>query len=167
MPDPEARRKTASVAAIGAVIAASAWLRPTPEPPAVPVLPPRSALAVQSPRSEPLFRVPGRSPVQSRFRASSDRGQIGVRVSSDRGQTGVGPGSASEYAATQLRGTNSRQELRTVSARFPLDAIGPPSVAPTGVPRSHDGHVSSAFASAGRHTAGGFKTAARALRSVF
>mgnify|MGYP006195838279 CR=1 FL=1 len=166
MPSSEALRKAASLSAIGVVLAASVWLRPSPAP-APEVLPARigtrPGVVIQSLRSESesesLFRVDS-EPVQSQFRVNSDRGRPAVRPR-------VRPGSDPEYGATQLAGADVVQELRTLPARVALDGGAAPSAAEIRLAPPAAGHVSRAFATAGRHTAGGFKTAARALRSVF
>jgi hypothetical protein len=60
------------------------------------------------------------------------------------------------------------QELRTPPALAGLDTVPAPGIR-AATPRgpAAGAHLSRAFATAGRETSGAFRTAARALRSVF
>jgi hypothetical protein len=152
----ESRRKLASLAAIGLVIALSAWLRPSSPTPVADLLP-----------STSVGVVPG-----------SYRGPTPVRPRPERGRSGVRSGSEFEYTSTQLAGMNELPELRTLRAE-PAATLEPlasrllrfESGAPLLVQdfggTSRRGSVSRALTVAGRETGNAFRIAGRVLRTAF
>lgn len=140
--------KAAAIFVIALVLVAAVLLRPVPE----------------------LARIPARaSAVHTVALPGVDRGSESVRRRFRVGsEYGDGP--------TQVAGTNAFTELRTSTpvAEEPLAAHPLPATAdaaPIVVSATPDpqrtGHLTRAFETAAQQTSGAFRTAGRALRSVF
>jgi len=168
-------RKAAALAVIGVVFSASVLLRPhgpvremavATSLTAPPNRPPNPINPVRDPLRPPARGRTGVRPRSERgptpLGAGSEAGRSGVGAGPDRARSGVAAGSEYEYAATQLSGTSALLEMRTVAVPTQLPGITRASLQP-----ASRGSVSGAMVAASRQTAGAFRTAARAVRSVF
>jgi hypothetical protein len=150
-------RKAAAISVIALVLVAAALLRPSPPPDAILLESVQSPPRVLPESVQSRLRVLPES-VQSR--TGSQSGRIRVGTGSDPGRNRVGTGSDPSDGGR----TSELQELPASTLNATFDA---PGISPVTPGHSADGAVSRAFHTAAAQTAGAFRTAGLALRSVF
>jgi hypothetical protein len=164
--------KSAVIFVIALVLVAAVLLRPAPSDVERPVLVPARTLAVHT---VALPGAPLRTTVQSRLRTRSELFPNGFRVDSEPVRSRFRVGSEYEYGATQVGGTNAFTELRTSKTAgeplagralaptaddAPIVSSAPPDARPSR-------HLTRALDTAAQQTSSAFRTAGRAIRSVF
>jgi hypothetical protein len=165
--------KAAAIFVIALVLVAGVLLRPVPRDMEGPAPIPARAIAVhvvarpgvvlRSESVQNAFKVDS-EPVQSRFKVDSESVQSSFRVGPEYG-----------YGSTQVGRTNALAKLRTSTMvadplpgrPLPASAAAAPVVSRARRDAQGTGDLTRAFDTVADHTAGAFRTAGRALRSVF
>ena len=167
--------KAAAIFVIALVLVAAALLRPAPAPAPIPgATVALHAVALPGAPVRTPFGVDS-EPVRGALRTRSESTPNRFRVGSERVQSAFRVGSEYEYDSTQGSGADALASGRTpTNVVAPLDgrplvttAHAAPTISAGAASADRPGHLSRALDTAADQTSGAFRTAGRAIRSVF